>query len=54
LTDAQRDAALALMTNRQKERWRSPGHPAVYADDPETVSLLQAIGADPELVLAPP
>jgi hypothetical protein len=32
----------------------SPGHPAVYADDPETVSLLQAIGADPELVLAPP
>ena len=52
LTDAQLDTALALMTTRQKERWRSPDHPAVYADDPETVGLLNAIGADPTVVLA--
>ncbi len=53
ITDAQLDAALAAMTPRQKERWRAPGHPEVYADDPETVALLIAIGADPEIVLAP-
>ena len=51
LTDAQLDAALALMTTRQKERWRAPDHPAVYADDPEAVALLTAVGADPALVL---
>lgn len=52
LTDAQLDQALSLMTTRQKERWRMPGHPAVYVDDPEVLGLLQAIGADPAVVLA--
>lgn len=53
LTDQQLDAALAAMTNRQRERWRSPDHPAIYADDPEAVALLKAIGADPATILAP-
>lgn len=53
LTDAQLDAALTLMTARQKERWRAADQPTVFADDPETVGLLQAVGADPVAVLAP-
>jgi hypothetical protein len=53
LTDAQLDAALGAMTNRQKERWRASDHPAVYADDPEVIALLLAVGADPDVVLAP-
>jgi hypothetical protein len=53
LTDEQLDAALAAMTNRQKERWRAPDKPAIYADDPEAVALIEAIGADPEVVMAP-
>lgn len=52
LTDAQLDQALSIMTTRQKERWRMPGHPVVYVDDPEVLGLLQAIGADPAVVLA--
>jgi hypothetical protein len=53
LTDDQLEAALRLMTVRQKERWRAPDKPSVYADDEETLAVLQAIGADPEVVLAP-
>ncbi len=53
LTDAQLEAALALMTPRQRERWRASDKPAVFADDPETVALLAAIGADAETILAP-
>ncbi|MGZ6387881.1 MAG: hypothetical protein ACXWQZ_01310 [Ktedonobacterales bacterium] len=53
LTDDQLDKALSLMTNRQKERWRAPDKPDVFADDPETVGLVKAIGADPNVVLAP-
>lgn len=52
LTDAQLEQAITLMTTRQKERWRMPGHPSVYADDPEVIGLVQAIGADPAAVLA--
>lgn len=52
LTDAQLDAAVSLMTNRQKERWRMPGHPSLYADDSELLGLLAAINADPAVVLA--
>jgi hypothetical protein len=51
LTDAQLDAALGLMTNRQKERWRAPDNPAINVDDPELLGLLSAIGADPDVVL---
>ena len=52
LTDAQIIAALALMTPKQQERWRAPDKPAVYADDPEMLVILQAIGADPAVILA--
>ena len=53
LTDQQLEAALAAMTTRQKERWRAPAHPSIYADDPEAVELVRAVGADPAAVLAP-
>ncbi len=53
ITDAQLEQAMALMTVRQQERWRAPDQPAVYFDDPETIAVLQAIGADPDEVLAP-
>lgn len=53
LTDAQLEAALGAMTTRQKERWRAPDHPAIYHDDPEAVALVQFVGADPSVVLAP-
>lgn len=36
-----------------RERWYAPDKPAVYADDPETLGLLAAIGADPAVILAP-
>lgn len=52
LTDAQLDQAMSLMTNRQKERWRMPGKPSIYVDDPELVGMINAIGADPDVVLA--
>lgn len=52
LTDAQLDAALGAMTNRQKERWRMPGAPSIYVDDPELLGLLNFIGADPAVILA--
>jgi hypothetical protein len=52
LTDAELDAALSVMTTRQKERWRAPDHPAVDAADPELLAVLDAIGADPSVVLA--
>lgn len=52
ITDTQLDDAMALMTQRQKERWRMPGKSAIYVDDEELLMLLKAIGADPEVVLA--
>lgn len=36
-----------------RERWYAPDRPAVNADDPDTIALLQAIGADPKVILAP-
>jgi hypothetical protein len=35
-----------------RERWYAPDRPAVNADDPEALALLQAIGADPAVILA--
>ena len=35
-----------------RERWYSPDRPWVYADDVEVLAFLQAIGADPEVILA--
>lgn len=52
LTDAQLDAALALLSPRQKERWRAPGYPTVNFDDSDTLAVLAAIGADPAVVMA--
>ena len=53
LTDEQLGQALGLMSNRQKERWRTPGYPSVFADDPEILTILAAIEANPEIILAP-
>lgn len=53
LTDAQIDQAISIMTNRQRERWRMPGHPDVDVEDAELLGMLQAVGADPAAVLAP-
>jgi hypothetical protein len=36
-----------------RERWYAPDKPAIYADDPEALALLEAIGADAEDILAP-
>lgn len=53
VTDEQLAAAIGLMTLRQQERWRAPDQPEVYFDDPETVAVLTAVGADTDAVLAP-
>jgi hypothetical protein len=34
-------------------RWWAPDRPAIYYDDPEALALLTAIGADPEIIMAP-
>jgi hypothetical protein len=36
-----------------KARWYTPGQDTVFADDPDTVTMLAAIGADPDTILAP-
>jgi hypothetical protein len=36
-----------------RERWYAPDKPAIYADDAEALALLAAIGADPDVILAP-
>lgn len=53
LTDQQLADAFALMSLRQAERWRAAAFPDIYADDPEMLAVLAAIGADAETVLAP-
>jgi len=35
-----------------RERWYAPDRPAIYADDPEALALLTAIGADRRVILA--
>lgn len=35
-----------------RERWYAPDKPAIYADDAEALALLQAVGADPDVILA--
>jgi hypothetical protein len=49
------NAAYAALTSNSAHyaRWFAPDHPEVYADDPDAIALLQAIGADPEAILAP-
>lgn len=52
LTDEQLVAAISLMSVRQQERWRMPGFPSVFADDPEVIGLISAVGANPAEILA--
>lgn len=49
------DAAFALLLKSGDAwtRWYSREHPDVYADDPESLALLEAIGADAETIMAP-
>lgn len=34
-------------------RWVAPDHPAINHDDADAIALLVAIGADPDVILAP-
>lgn len=34
-------------------RWFAPDRPVVYCDDPDAMGLVQAIGLDPAVILAP-
>ncbi len=49
------NAAYAALTSLPAHfaRWFAPDHPEVYADDPDALALLAAIGADAEVVMAP-
>jgi hypothetical protein len=57
LTDEQLamvSAAFAQPENlRLRERWYAPDRPTVYCDDPDAIAMVLAIGADPEVILAP-
>ncbi|CEG08710.1 hypothetical protein BN961_02128 [Afipia felis] len=57
LTDAQLAAATEAFNKpenlRLRERWYAPDQPEINANDPESVQFIQAIGADPAVVLAP-
>ncbi len=48
------DAAYPALTSNSAyfARWFATGHPALYADDADTLLLLSAIGADPEIIMA--
>lgn len=50
LLDAARNAldSAPLYT---RERWNA--RDAIYADDPESIAFLRAVGADPDVILAP-
>ena len=45
--------AMSSASSWQLLRWNAPDNPAVNADDPEVIALIQAVGADPAVVLAP-
>lgn len=49
------NAAYAALTQMPSAfaRWFAPDRPEVYADDPDALALLQAIGADAETIMAP-
>lgn len=46
-------AEAALLAAPAVVRWRWNTTDAVYADDPDTLGFLKAIGADPGVILAP-
>lgn len=49
------EAAYAALTSQPVAfaRWFAPDHPEVYADDPDALALIAALGADAETVMAP-
>jgi len=49
------DAAYALLTAQPVAfaRWFDMDYPEVYFDDPDALALLDAIGAAPEVIMAP-
>ncbi|BEV43904.1 hypothetical protein [Afipia carboxidovorans] len=53
LGDDKSEQAFALTTIGQQLRWNAPDKPAVNADDPETITIILAIGEDPAVILAP-
>lgn len=56
-TDTQLAAAVEAFNQpenlRLRERWYAPDQPAINADDPESIVFVLAIGADPDVILAP-
>jgi len=49
------DAAFGVLVSQPVcfARWFDMDYPEVYADDPDALALLEAIGADPAQVMAP-
>lgn len=49
------DRAYLVLTSQPAAfaRWFAPDHPEVYADDPDALAMLAAIGADASTVMAP-
>jgi len=52
LSEDQIERAIKKLTAKQLEKWRAPDHPVIYCDDPILLETLNAIGADPKIVLA--
>lgn len=48
------EAAYAALTSNADNfgRWIASDRPAIYHDDPDALALLQAIGADPAVIMA--
>lgn len=55
LNDDQLAAASAALNSnlRLRERWYAPDQGYINADDPDSIALLEAIGVDPKVILAP-
>jgi hypothetical protein len=53
LGDQKAAQAFAIATIGQQLRWNAPGKTFVNADDQETIAIIQAVGEDPAVVLAP-
>jgi hypothetical protein len=46
-------AVQMIMSNAEIfSRWTLPGRVDVYADDPDTVGMIEALGLDPAVILA--
>ncbi|TGT36208.1 hypothetical protein [Mesorhizobium sp. M8A.F.Ca.ET.165.01.1.1] len=49
------DQAYAMLAAQPKffARWFAPDHPEVFADDPDAMAFVSALGLDPAVILAP-